>query len=94
MLANTELRMQILEMMGLRPIRAFEQSGWPLQLAFFAEGAKTRWQGGDLGPLGSAGVSLRLTLVLPFVVEYAWYKKNFWEKDSRWGTGMVITLLF
>jgi hypothetical protein len=94
LLANTEVRMQILEMLGVEPIRAFEQIGWPLQLALFAEGARARWQGGELGPIGSAGASLRLTLVLPFVVEYAWYRRNFWEKGGKTGQGLVITLLF
>ncbi len=93
-LANAELRLQLLEIMGLEPIKMFEQSGWPLQLALFAEGARTRWKNHRLGPLGSAGISLRLTLALPFVIEYAWYKKNFWDKDGERDRGVLITLLF
>ncbi len=92
-LANTELRIQPLELMGIKPIRAFEQIGWPVQVALYAEAASTEWQGGRLGPLGSAGVSLRLTLMLPFVVEYAWYRRNFWENGPR-GQEFLITLLF
>ncbi len=92
-LVNTEVRIQPLELMGIKPIRAFEQIGWPVQLALYAEAAGTEWQGGRLGPLGSAGVSLRLTLMLPFVVEYAWYRRNFWEHGPR-GHEFLITLMF
>ncbi|MFO7769400.1 MAG: hypothetical protein R6W82_10665 [bacterium] len=92
-LGNTELRLQPLEIMGIPPLRMFEQSGWPLQLAFYAEAAETGWRGGRLGPLGSAGMSLRLTLALPFVVEYAWYRQRFWE-DGPGGQGLLLTLLF
>jgi len=93
-LANAELRLQPMEMMGIEAPKVFEQRGWPIQLALYAEGARTQWRGGRLGPLGSAGISLRLTLALPFVIEYAWYKKNFWEKDGQRDRGVVVTLLF
>ncbi len=93
-LANTELRLQPMEIMGVKPPKMFEQRGWPIQVAVYAEGARTKWRGGRLGPLGSAGISLRLTLALPFVIEYAWYRKNFWEGGGEKDRGVVVTLLF
>ncbi len=93
-LFNTELRLQFLEIMQVEPIRMFEQRGWPLQLVFFAEGAEARWADKTIGPLGSAGVSLRLTLALPFVVEYAWFRRNVWDGGGERDRELVITLLF
>lgn len=93
-LVNTELRMQPLEILGMKAPKMFAQRGWPIQFVLYAEGARTEWNGGRLGPLGSAGVSLRLTLALPFLIEYAWYKRNFWERDGQRDQGVVVTLLF
>ena len=93
-LVNTELRLQPMEILGIDAPKMFQQRGWPIQFVLYAEGARTEWNGGRLGPLGSAGVSLRLTLALPFLIEYAWYKKNFWEKDGQRDQGVVVTLLF
>jgi len=93
-LYNTELRLQLLELMQIKPIRMFEQRGWPVQLVFFAEGAEARWDGEKVGPLGSRGTSLRLTLALPFVVEYAWYRKNPWSGGGERNRELLFTLLF
>lgn len=93
-LINTELRIQPLELMDINPPRIFEQSGWPLQFVLFAEGGRSMWKGGRVGPLGSAGMSLRLTVALPFVLEYAWYKREFWKSGGDKDRGLVVTLMF
>ncbi len=93
-LINTELRLQPFELLDMKPPRMFEQSGWPIQLVFFADWAETVWQDAVQGPKGAGGVSLRLTLALPFIVEYAWYRKNMWDRSKGRDRGLLVTLMF
>lgn len=93
-LINSELRIQPFELLQIEPPRMFERSGWPVQLVFFGDWARTLWRNSVFGPKGAGGVSLRLTLALPFIVEYAWYRKNMWDRASGRDRGLLMTLMF
>jgi len=93
-LINTELRLQILELLDMKPPRMFERTGWPIQLVLFGDWARTLWRDSVLGPKGAGGVSLRLTMALPFIVEYAWYRKNMWDRSKGRDRGLLMTLMF
>ncbi len=81
-LINSELRIQALELLQIKPPRMFEQGGWPIQLVLFGDWARTLWRDSVQGPKGAGGVSIRLTMALPFIIEYAWYRKNMWDSAS------------
>jgi len=93
-LINAELRVQPFELLSMEPPRVFEKTGWPVQFVLFGDWASTLWRDSVIGPKGAGGMSLRLTLALPFVVEYAWYRKNMWDRSKGRDRGLLFTLMF